>query len=498
MTRIFEKSRWVVKSGWLPGESNGVHIWSVGGYVRSIQRLLIFMGVWGLAALTAVLPRAPAAIAAEPSAQDAAQPPDPGTDIRDPSLAPATSNELRPGLFYGGKAEFEIRSERNVNIDTSRPNDRTRVKPKFELALRYKPNSHFSAFGLVQVEREEWLQNEANTETDRTRLKIEEAYIALSGILPGLTLNIGRHRIKDERNWIFQKRNDAIQLYYEDDVNTARFAVSTEQLLPKDLLGDRNRDRIVNYILFAERKLTKAIKIAGYGVFRDNRDKAGQQPLFLGLRAIGQALDGLDYWADLSHMRGTDPDGNGGKVRNRGFGFDVGATWHFRAPVKTYLTFSYAFGSGDGDSGDNTNNAFRQTGIGGLAQNRGRWGGTTFFNYYGDIFVPDLNNVSVLTFGAGFRPWPRSSVDLVYHHYRQDKAVGSTSFLVDPDFSRGIEAVPNGVNRELGDEIDLIAGYKEIQGLEVELLFAYFTPGRAFGRGADDSYQAKFKVRYLF
>ncbi len=131
---------------------------------------------------------------------------------------------------------------------------------------------------------------------------------------------------------------------------------------------------------------------------------------------------------------------------------------------------------------------FRQTG---LQDNEAKVGGRTPFAYYGEAFDPELSNMSIFTAGLGIRPTEGTSLNLIYHHYRQDKAIDE---LRDSAF----DAEPNGRSRRLGNEIDLVFGVGEDEDFRGPCLLGYFMPGRAFGGGADNALFANFEVSYEF
>ena len=79
-----------------------------------------------------------------------------------------------------------------------------------------------------------------------------------------------------------------------------------------------------------------------------------------------------------------------------------------------------------------------------------------------------------MTVGAGLSLLRSSSLDLVYHHYRQAEAA---TFLRD---SR-LEFDLTGESEDLGDGIDLVLALEEWERLEFELVAAAFRAGRAFG-----------------
>lgn len=153
------------------------------------------------------------------------------------------------------------------------------------------------------------------------------------------------------------------------------------------------------------------------------------------------------------------------------------------------ITLGYAFGTGDGDPDDSVDKSFRQTG---LQANEAGFNGVPDFKYYGELFDPELSNLSIFTAGAGIKPTEDSSIDLVYHYYLQDTASDSLRDV-------GIDADPDGRSKRLGSEIDLIAGYEGIKNnLAVALMLGYFIPGKAFRSDSENSFLTKLVIEFEF
>jgi hypothetical protein len=136
---------------------------------------------------------------------------------------------------------------------------------------------------------------------------------------------------------------------------------------------------------------------------------------------------------------------------------------------------------------DGTDGAFRQTG---WQRNNGNLGGVTSFRYYGEVVDPELSNLGISTLGIGTRLGRDASIDLVWHEYRQDVAEG---FLRQSD----LDEDPDGVHRDLGREIDWIAGLRNALGSDFELVLGWFEPGDAFP-DADAAWKVSLQWRYRF
>lgn len=401
---------------------------------------------------------------------------------------PEASNLLTPSLSYGGQLSMEYELEDNFDLDNSEDEDLGSLKPSVELAFSYQPNERFRAFLNLDLAREFIVQDENRDRDNQTTLDVDKAYIEFSDlleiddVLEDVTLTLGRQRIKDSREWLYDETVDGALLSFELDAIDTEFelSINRKELIGTDLLHHDDIDRINNYIFYAEHEPIKDIELAAYAIFRDDRSADQERPLFFGLRSSGELLDErFEYWADFALARGKDD-----QKKISGYGFDLGATYALDTLYCPYFTLGYAYGSGDGDSDTD----FRQTGLHGNAD---KFGGVAKLKYYGELFDPELSNLSVFTAAIGFRPSRESSVDLVYHHYRQNKAADELrDSSIDPD--------PDGEHKALGYELDLIVGYREIADVKAELTLGYFNPGRAFDAEASDAYFANFELSYDF
>ncbi len=244
---------------------------------------------------------------------------------------------------------------------------------------------------------------------------------------------------------------------------------------------------------------------AGEIVAKEREDASDAALTWLGARATGTrawaSAGNLDYWIDAAWVNGNEraldfePVSKTQSIVNeqvqrdvRGWAFDVGATWiasiaNDRHGWRKYwkcrgnfqcnprLTLGYARGSGDPNLGDGNDRAFRQTG---LHTNTPGFGGVQSFRGYGVLLDPELSNLAIVTAGAGISLYEASSLDLVYHYYRQ----------VQPaDTVRGarLNTALNGMDRDLGHGLDLVLAVEEWQRLHFEISVSTLRAGAAFG-----------------
>jgi alginate production protein len=227
---------------------------------------------------------------------------------------------------------------------------------------------------------------------------------------------------------------------------------------------------------------------SAYFLARNAENNGEDNVIFTGLRALGSIGNSIDYWVDVAGVFGQgEPIASGSRPSLSGFGFDVGATYHIESPLDPTITVSYAFGAGDSDLSDGTDSSFRQTGI---HDNQGRFNGLAYFDYYGEVLDPELHNLGIFTVGAGLRPFPRTSIDLVYHNYKQQNPAPSVRRST-------IRANPLGLDTDIGDEIDLIIAHRSTLGLGLNFAGGYFFPGNAY-ENADGAWVARALVWYSF
>lgn len=412
-------------------------------------------------------------------------------DVLDPSAAPDTKYPLTPALSWG--ATFELAGERGreLDFDPSRDDRLTILEPEFEFALGYQPTPDWLAFINFEL-TQEFALREPEEEERRLELAVDQAYLQF-GKLNGwpLSLQFGRQKFEDERGWLFDENLDAARAYYRFPNLLLDVSASRLDRWRRDLLNHQSRERIDNYLVQAISKLNDEAMVVLYAFQRrDRRPEATalgerESPLFLGLHSSGDLGESLEYWLELAQLRGRS-----GPQKIRAWGADLGASYELDLPLKPSLTLGYAFGSGDDNPADGIDRNFRQTG---LQDNEGRFNGVAKFQYYGEVFDPELSNLAILTAAVGIRPTPRSSIDLIFHRYTQHKA---TDTLRDSQ----LDADPSGLSRNLGREIDLVFGYRKREGRKVGGLFTvgHFTPGPAFPAATKKGLFARFELKFEF
>ncbi len=379
-----------------------------------------------------------------------------------------------------GRLETEAQYLNNFDLDDDERTDRLRLTPEARLELAYRPNKGVLAFLSFELGRDiEDVQG--RPPSGRTRLELREAFVLWKDFVEDFELQIGRQDFEDGREWLFDERLDGVRLVYDENDWEITLAVAREGLVRKDLLRSNRTKAMDNFLISAEREITEDLDVVGY-FFRQQDQVEGETRNFLGVQAEGEVGSGLDVWLDAAVLRGD--DGRGKSLR--GYALDAGVIYSFPAPGKPALILGYARGSG-GET-RKVDRGFRQTG---LQDNEDRLSGLANVKYYGELLDPELSNLSILTAGIGFRPSRTSSLELIWHGYKQVDAS-------DDDIRESaLRAEPNGDSRSLGFELDAIAAFRLGADLGLEVKLGYFRPGQAFD-SQDDAKFAKARIVYRF
>ncbi|MFQ5543664.1 MAG: alginate export family protein [Nitrospiria bacterium] len=408
----------------------------------------------------------------------------------DPEAAPDLTEKITPKFFWGAKLNLDFRTRNNRDLQDNDQDGDFRSTGKVSAAGLYvfdpsATGSRLELFGEVGIEHQITHEKDESKTSDETDLELKQGSFNWKSFLhPSLRLQVGRQKFKDFREWIYDENLDAVRLYYVEGPLELQLSLSTNLIDPEDV-----EDEINNIILFGIYDIWKKDKIAAYIVNRQGQfdeDDPDFNLTSVGVSLKGKSIKNQKYWLDAAIVTGDE------KAKDvQGYGFDLGWTSRFKYRFKPAITIGYAFGSGDHTPDNNKDKAFRQTG---LQDNSTKFRGKSKVKLYGELFEPELSNLMIGTIGIGIRPIKNGSIDLVYHHYRQVWALQERkNDLRDV----GIKEDPNGESRDLGDEVDIIFGWKVSDKIKIEALAAYFLPGTAFP-DTDNAFLAKVKARYSF
>jgi len=367
---------------------------------------------------------------------------------------------------YTGEDNYDLDDRRAQDFDSTAVSARGR----FILAPGERGISGQLEFRYTHV----WADDDfvGRFEVDDTRLG--ESFIFLDDPFDvDFDIQAGRMDFDDRREWLYDQNLDGLRVYWTVAGWLAELSVTTT--LSDGKLRDENTDNYIAYVTNIDRRF------AAYVIHRDT-DLPGlrEKTTHLGVRAFVDWPPEHESWLELAHIGGSRNDSSLGA-----WGLDVGTTRNIGE--RWYLTAAWAFGQGDDQPANGTDGNFRQTQ---MQDNNAKFGGVTSFRYYGELVDPELANMHIGTLGIGWRFTAKGSIDLVGHYYMQDKAYRR---IIDSD----IDQRPNGIDRELGWEIDAIIGWRPVRSWDFELVIGRFTPGKAF-RIRDDAWVSKLQIRYRY
>ncbi len=85
----------------------------------------------------------------------------------------------------------------------------------------------------------------------------------------------------------------------------------------------------------------------------------------------------------------------------------------------------------------------------------------------------------------------RSTLALIWHQYTQ---VEAADFLRDAE----VDGALNGIDRDLGQELDLVLGSRHFENFDIELAAGRFFAGDAFSSQDEDATLFRAQIRYRF
>lgn len=174
----------------------------------------------------------------------------------DPGAPPETRIRLAPFLTFGARVELEYELEKNFDLKDARDDDVSTLEPRLSLAFSFDPNKHFQAFLNLELSKEFTLEEEGKGKKRPTKLVLSQAFISLKEVMDGLSLQIGRQRFKDDREWLYDERLDAVRAFYRVSNLSLELSVSRKGVVDRDLFNHERKERINNYLLYGRYRLS--------------------------------------------------------------------------------------------------------------------------------------------------------------------------------------------------------------------------------------------------
>jgi len=426
-------------------------------------------------------------------------------------------------LTIGGEVDIEIDSRADFTLESGRADDRIIFNPDAELEFLYPARSDLVLFAELEFDYDKDIRREDDDKQSDTTLSRGQSWLYASNLFDSnFGLQIGRQTIRDKREWWWDEKLDSIRLHfdstsYEFELSLAEELGATatdEELDPEkeDIrrLLARGRwdwaERQQLELFFLHQDDTSSTATSGAIFDQNDEDEVDADLTWLGIRAMGRiknkSLGRFYYWADSAIVNGDESIIDFDDVDNtlsviddvelrdvRGWALDLGATLQTKFKSEPRVTVGYGITSSDNDLDDDVDRTFRQTGLQG---NEDKFRSVERIPYYGALLEPELSNLEIFTLGVGFPLFKNSSIDVVYHDYRQ---VEAADFLRD---SR-LRADPEGNNTDIGKELDLVVSLEEWEHWEAQISAGVFEAGRAFGDlSGETASRIVFKLEYNF
>ncbi len=388
---------------------------------------------------------------------------------------------LTDSLVAGGEVQWDLEWRKNHNLRNFRKRDRLIQEASAEVELSFRPDDQFFSFTKFRFGRKFVIFDEQRNFDFNTRIDVNQAYFVLLDVpVDGVAIEVGRQKFDQGREWVMDDEIEGARLFLDLD------RVLVEASVSKRFIDTSSREAdVVNYLLAAHYDPWEGANLFLYGLHREHGDLVDLDRTHVGLsfKSLFAEDDGK-VWVDFSYVWGSEDD-----LDVEGYGFDVAGMYVFsEMDWEPSIYFDIAYGSGDDDLSDGKDSSFRQTG---LNDNNDKFNGVTSFRYLGELVRPEVSNLIVMSTGFGFRPYRKTSVDVMFHHYRQVKA--STTIR-----RSRLRLDPQGVKTNLGWEVDIIVGLEAWKPLEMEVVLAYFHPGSAFGPSPDDAWFLTFQAEWNF
>ncbi len=437
------------------------------------------------------------AIRLAPKARRKAQP----IRMRDEDRIPG--REVAPDLFLGLRAETNLRHEEDFNLRSSDDEDREDRDAALRAELTWAPPGRFTGVASARLFWRDRMDEQDGDSIQRDA-RLVEAFGYWDRLPWDTTLQVGRQDFEEPREWLWDQELDAVRAGWGSGPHRLQVAAMTTWAQGSPV--DRNSANLMASYTWTDSDRTlgayvldRRIELGYEDLGSNGRGFRGfDYPLFMGVRALGEWLPDADCWLEIAHVTGyTDgadvdlqADGGPTEVRRqenlRAWGFDVGSVWELDALDPWHFAVGFAYGGGDDRPGDGVNRTFRQTGY---HDNNDDLGGATSVKYYGELLEPDLSNLAIRTLSLGTTLSKRTSLDLIYHDYRQPV----------PEALRvgELSERANGLSGDLGWELDLVYGNRANPALDIEVALCHFEPGDAYDE-RDPAQLLRIQVRVKF
>lgn len=405
---------------------------------------------------------------------------------------PVSNAEKSWNISYGANIESTLEVEKDFDLKSSKKDDIVTNEPEAGFNILLDSTSRYKIYFEAELTRRDFLHNETDKDENDWDVTIEETYVDIGDAQDKYSLRLGRQEFKDEMEWIYDADLDGIRVFLERKTINWEIAAMRENTVINKFLNDQEDEDedFHNIAVIANFAPKKKVNLSAYVISRDEKTFDGNRPedlLFFGVQSVGKIVPGFKHWLNAAYLTGERKRSNDTRTIEAQ-AIDIGGTFITDTPKEHSFTLGFAYGSGDAERSQGKDTNFRQTG---LQDNYYKFNGVTKIKYLGEVFDPEITNISIMTLGFGFRPTKKSSIDIIYHAYDQVEAVDRlTGSNIDRD--------PEGNSKDLGYEIDVIFGSKEIKDVYIEAVLGIFSPGKAFNSNADRAYFASLEIGLKF
>jgi alginate production protein len=429
---------------------------------------------------------------------------------------PASATELSPGVILDINLKAQGSDLSNADLDTSGSDNLGLAagEAKFGLTANFNENALFFWEGRGVAGAGHGGIESSDTGSVARResfLEWRQSYLQFSNLTDHpLSLKIGRQKVREDYGLWWNQNFDAIKLTYDTTLFKGSLGGGQNLFSYRTGEGDfTENDKDLAYLLaegswqyyydhFFEARLAYQDDHSDLAVGDpenpSNPDDRDGHLFWGGLRAAGkiagfEKADKLSYRADLMGLSGNEDVATIGAntvtaltgQHVRGWAFDA-ATDIPLPEMSPVIHLGYAFGSGDGNGADNTDHAFRQTGLQGNFSRIGALSEGT--NNYGTVLRPELSNIHVLSAGFTMPVLDASNAGILYRYYRLDDPAAALS-------SSAIYNTLDGVHRQLGQGVDFLFNMdilKErqmnataVHDVNLRSSLGFFRSGNAYG-----------------
>lgn len=422
----------------------------------------------------------------------------------------------RPLTISGGvDIDFEqLRRPAGVGTDDHAADRGHARKFALEVEAFYSASPRLSLFAQARLARE---KETTGGGTRRSTHYAERGEMWLHARPTGgspFTIQVGRLKFEDDRRWWWDEELDSVRFAYEERdfeielavarelarTRTDRSSVDPEKQRVRrifmqagwdwatdqtvSVIGLRHDDRSaresIGQVFQADRQDGTDARLTWFGATADGHVKLASGA-YLSYSVDAARVRGSERVAAFSSLPASQSVVEAVERRSvRGSGVDATLRWTLPVHYEPRILLAYARGSGGASAAatGSTDRAFRQTG---LQTNEFDVGAVKRFARYGAALDPELSNLRIATVGLGMSPTASTSLDLVYHRYRQViPAAEMRNARIAPELT--------GVDRDIGRGLDLVAALQAWDRFELVFVASAFRAGTAFGAQATKHY----------